>query len=84
MAALAGPTDIQMLSSDRCALCVAAQGWLTAQGVRHTVCSIEREAACQQRFAASGSPGTPVLLVRGQVQVGFSPQRVLQRLQQPG
>ena len=84
LAALAGPADIQMLSSDSCALCVAAQGWLREQRVPHTVCSIERDAACQQLFAASGSPGTPVLLVRGQAQVGFSPQRVLQRLQHPG
>ena len=82
LAALAGPADIQMLASDSCALCLAARGWLNEQRVLHTECSIERDAACQRLFAASGAPGTPVLLVLGQVQVGFSPQRVLQRLQQ--
>ena len=83
MAVLAGPADIQMLSSDSCSLCVAARAWLSEQRVPYTVCSIERDTVCQQLFAASGSPGTPVLLVRGQVQVGFSPQRVLQGLRQP-
>lgn len=82
MAALAGPADIQMLSSDSCALCAAARAWLSEQQVPYRECSIERDTACQQLFAASGSPGTPVLLVRGQAQIGFSPQRVLQRLQQ--
>lgn len=84
IAARAGPADIHMLSSDSCALCVAARSWLKQQQVPFTECSIERDAACQQLFEASRSPGTPVLVVRGQPQVGFSPQRVLQRLQQPG
>ncbi len=73
-----------MLSSDTCALCVAARNWMTEHRVSFTECSIERDADCQRLFADSLAPGTPVLLVRGQAQVGFSPQRVLQRLQRPG
>lgn len=80
----AGPSDIHMLSSDSCALCVSARVWLKQQQVPFTECSIERDAACRQLFEASRSPGTPVLMVRGQPQVGFSPERVLQRLAQPG
>ncbi len=85
VAALADAGDIHMLSSDSCVQCVVARRWLQAHGVAFSECSIERDASCQQQFEASRSPGTPVMLVRGQAQVGFSAQRVLQRLQkQPG
>jgi glutaredoxin len=84
VAAAAAPGDIRMLSSDTCALCVVARGWLNEHEVPFTECSIERDAACLQLFEATRSPGTPVMLVRGQPQVGFSPQRVLQGLQAPG
>ena len=81
VAAAAAAGDLRMLSSDSCAQCVVARNWLKEHGVPFTECSIERDAACQQRFEATRSPGTPVMLVRGQPQVGFSPQRVLQGLQ---
>jgi hypothetical protein len=34
------------------------------------------------QFEALRAAGTPVLLVRGQPQLGFNPQRLLQTLQQ--
>ncbi len=77
VAALARPGDIRMLSSETCAICGAARQWFTAHGVSYTECTIERDAACRADFQASLSPGTPVLLVRGQTLVGFSPERVL-------
>jgi hypothetical protein len=40
-------------------------------------CFIETDAACAARFEALRAPGTPVLLVRGQLQTGFDAQRVL-------
>lgn len=83
VATLARAGDIQMLSSDTCASCVVARGWMTQNQVPFSDCSIERDAACRQAFDATQSPGTPVLVVRGQPQVGFSPERVLQRLQRP-
>jgi len=76
VAALARPGDIHMISSDDCSICVVARRWFNTHGVAYTECSIERDAACAARFAALGSPGTPVLLVRGQRQLGFSPPAV--------
>jgi hypothetical protein len=76
VAALAAPGDIRMLASDSCAICAVARTWFRAHQVAYSECSIERDAACRQAFEASRSPGTPVLLVRGQVQLGFNPQRV--------
>jgi glutaredoxin len=81
VAQLAAPGDVRMLSSDTCAICVVARRWLQTHQVPFAECSIERDAACQQAFAASLSPGTPVLLVRGQVLVGFDAPQLLQALQ---
>ena len=72
----AQPGDIQMLSSDSCSICVVARQWFTAHGVAFNECSIERDAACRQKFEVSLAPGTPVLIVRGQMQVGFNAERV--------
>jgi len=87
MAALAGPGEIEMLSSQSCAPCAAARDWLTTHRVRFSECLIETDAACNARHQAMGqvlmSPGTPIVLVRGQPQLGFSPQRVLARLSAP-
>ena len=80
VAALAQPGDIEMISSDTCVFCAQARTWFKANAVPFTECSIERDEACAARFRALMSPGTPVLLVRGQPQVGFSPQRVVQAL----
>ena len=80
MAALAAPGDIQMISSDTCPFCVKARAWFGEHGVAFSECSIERDADCAARFRAFMSPGTPLLLVRGQPQVGFNPQRVAKAL----
>ena len=84
VAGLVAAGDIHMLSSDTCSICVVARAWMKDNQVPFTECSIERDVACRQTFDATRAPGTPVLLVRGQPQVGFSPQRVLERLQRPG
>ena len=83
VAALARPGDIRMRASDTCGVCITARQWFAENRVAFSECRIERDAACQQAFERSGSPGTPVLLVRGQALLGFSPQR-LQRVLQPG
>jgi glutaredoxin len=72
----AQPGDIQMLSSDSCSICVVARHWFTAHGVAFSECSIERDAVCRQKFEVSLAPGTPVVIVRGQMQVGFNAERV--------
>jgi glutaredoxin len=76
VAARARPGDIRMLSSTTCSICTAARLWFTEHRVPFSECFIERDAACASEFAATRSPGTPVLLVRGVPQVGFSPQRL--------
>lgn len=85
VAQAARPGDIDMLSSDTCPYCDAARAWFTRHGVPVRECFIERDAACAARFAALRSPGTPVLVVRGERQVGFSAKRVAEALRQaPG
>ncbi len=80
VAALAQPGDLVMLSSDTCAVCASARRWFREHGVRFSECSIERDADCRQRYEALRSPGTPVIVVRGQPELGFSPTRLHERL----
>ena len=76
VAALAAPGDIHMIASDSCGVCIVARQWFTRHGVAYTECSIERDAACRADFEQRRAAGTPLLLVRGQPQLGFSPERV--------
>ncbi len=84
LAALARPGDIRMLSSETCGICTLAREWFTEHRIAFSECLIERDAACRSEFEATRSPGTPVLLVRGQALVGFDPQRLRQLLQPAG
>ena len=72
IAQLARAGDIRMLSSTTCGYCTQARQWFTAQQVPFQECFIERDADCATRYQATGARGTPTLLVRGQVQLGFS------------
>jgi glutaredoxin len=72
--------DIVMLSSTTCGFCTRAREWMTIQRVPFTECFIETDAACTKRYFATGAGGTPTLLVRGQVQLGFSAPAVAQAL----
>jgi glutaredoxin len=83
VALLAQPGDIRMLASETCSICMAARAWFTMHKVPFSECTIERDAACRADFEASGSPGTPVLVVRGRRLVGFSPDRLHDSLQSP-
>lgn len=80
VAALAGPGDLRMLSSETCAICVLARQWFETNDVAFTECFIERDEACRAHFEALRAPGTPVILVRGQPQLGFDPARLLASL----
>jgi glutaredoxin len=80
IAALAKPGDLQMISSDTCAICKVARRWFSEHRVAFSECSIERDAACRAQFDALRSPATPVILVRGQPELGFDPQRLERRL----
>lgn len=81
LAALARPGDLVMLSSDSCAVCLTARRWFQDHGVAFSECSIERDADCRRRYEALQAPGTPVMVVRGQPELGFSPVRLRARLQ---
>jgi glutaredoxin len=83
IAALAGPGAVHMIASDTCVPCLAAHRWLRQHGVPFSECSIEREPACRARFDAFGAPGTPLLLVHGRPQLGWSPERLLAELELP-
>jgi len=81
LATLSLPGDIRMLSSDTCGICAIARTWFQQHGVAYSECSIERDGACKAEFEATGSPGTPVMLVRRQTLVGFNPERLRAALQ---
>ena len=81
LAALARPGDIVMYSTDTCVYCHRAMDQLEAWGVPYTECDIDRDRECAQTYQAAGSPGTPLMNVRGQWQLGFSAQGVLNTLQ---
>jgi glutaredoxin len=79
-AALARPGDIRMLSSQSCAVCVVARTWFRANKIPYSECLIERDPACRAAFEAGGYAGTPVIVVRGRTQLGFSPEWVVDAL----
>ncbi|MFO8152892.1 glutaredoxin family protein [Thioalkalivibrio sp.] len=82
VAALAGPGDLHMYSSDTCPICVDARRWFQRHEVAFTECSIERDPDCRAAFDAMHALGTPVIVIRGQPTLGFDPQAMLARLQQ--
>ena len=81
VAASARAGDIRMLSSVTCVYCAQARAWFGDHGVPFSECYIERDTACAASYNALMAPGTPVLLVRGKVQRGFSPRAVAAALE---
>lgn len=81
LAALAGPGDIRMLSSETCVYCTAARRWMSEHRIRFDECFIERDADCRALYEATQARGTPTLLVRGQVQLGFDAGKLLAALE---
>jgi glutaredoxin len=80
VATLVQPGDIRMLSSETCGYCLQARLWFQANDIAFSECLIERDAACRAEFQALRAPGTPVIVVRGRAQIGFSAARVRQAL----
>ena len=80
IAQAAAPGDLHMISSTTCGICTQARRWFTDHGVAFTECFVERDAACRAEFERLQAPGTPVILVRGQPQLGFSPPRIAESL----
>jgi len=82
LAVLARPGDIRMISSVTCIYCTRAREWLQQHRVAHSECFIERDPACLAQYQALGGPGTPTLMVAGQMQRGFSPPALRERLEE--
>jgi glutaredoxin len=80
LASEAKPGDIRMVSSVTCPYCKQAREWFSARKIPFNECFVERDADCAQLYNALQAPGTPVLIVRNQRQVGFEPQRVAEAL----
>lgn len=80
LAEVARPGDIRMISSVTCVFCTRARAWMTRHQVPFQECFIERDAQCRADYEALLAPGTPLLLVRGQRQLGFKPERVAEAL----
>jgi glutaredoxin len=83
IARLARLGDIRMVSSQTCVFCDRARLWFDTHHVAYSECFIERDGACAAQYRAQNSPGTPLIWVRGQPQLGLSPTRLLDALRQP-
>jgi glutaredoxin len=81
MAALAQPGDIRMLSSRTCVYCSAARRWMSEHRVRFDECFIERDPSCRALYDATLARGTPTLIVRGRLQVGFDAAGIIKVLE---
>ncbi len=77
---VARPGDIRMISSVTCIFCTKARQYMTEHRIPFEECLIERDAACLADYKRLGASGTPTLLIRGQRQLGFDPQRVTSAL----
>lgn len=77
---VARPGDIRMISSVTCIFCTKARQYMTEHRIPFEECLIERDAACLADYKRLGASGTPTLLIRGQRQLGFDPQRITSAL----
>lgn len=83
LAVYSQPGEILMISSETCTHCVSARHWLHTRDVAFTECVIEQDTQCAARYQALHAPGTPVLVVRDQVLLGFSPEAIWNVLKAP-
>jgi len=81
IAGAARPGDIAMISSETCSYCGAARAWFQEHRVNFAECFIETDATCATRYRDLMAPGTPVLVVRGEPQLGFSARRIAAALE---
>ncbi|MCW7536384.1 hypothetical protein OOT46_00760 [Aquabacterium sp. A7-Y] len=77
----AGPHDIVMFTTTDCPYCAEARSWLDARQVPYTECNTSTSAACRTSYERLRAPGVPTLVVRGERQVGFDPERIARVLQ---
>lgn len=73
--------DVLMYTTSSCPYCAQARDWLGRNHVPFTECNIELQAHCQAEFEHQGSPGVPLMQVRGLWNLGFDAQWVTLALQ---
>lgn len=73
--------DIVMFTTDTCPYCERARQWLQAHSVPWQECNVERHAPCALLYQSRGSPGVPLMRVKGQWSLGFDPVWVGEALQ---
>jgi glutaredoxin len=70
---LARPGDILMLTTATCPYCAKARAWMSARSVPWQECDVERDERCARVYQAQGTPGVPLMNVKGQWRLGFDP-----------
>jgi glutaredoxin len=83
IAANAKPGEIQMYSYTTCGICRKAKRWFAFHGVPYQECYADRDKACNARFQALRTRGTPTFEIRGTVLQGFDPERIARALERP-
>jgi len=83
MAAAAHAGDIQMYSYTTCGICRKAKRWFAFHCVPYQECYADRDAACNARFEALKTRGTPTFDIRGTVLQGFDPEQIALALERP-
>ena len=73
--------DIVMFTTSDCPYCAKAREWLGQHRVDYTECNTTVDAACLAAYEKLAAPGVPTLVVKGQRQVGFQPERVARALE---
>lgn len=71
---------ITMYSTESCVYCAKAREWLGAHQIPWDECDVERDRSCQATFESVGAPGTPLMRVGTQWQLGFDPNGLAQLL----
>lgn len=76
IAAAAADGDLFMFSATWCSVCTRAHRYFASHQVRYQSCEIDLDADCRARFERLGGQGTPLMVVRGRPQTGFSAARI--------
>jgi glutaredoxin len=83
IAAAAQPGEIMMYSYTTCGICRKAKRWFAFHGVPYDECYADLDRACNARFKALGTRGTPTFVIDGQVKRGFDPEWIAGALEVP-
>jgi glutaredoxin len=77
--------DIVMYTTASCPYCARARQWLASHQIAFRECNVDEDQQCAATYASQGSPGVPLMHVRGRWQLGFEPQWLAQALERtPG